>query len=117
MIDKNRRQILGKIAAAGVAAIAVPLAMACDDKHQATEHVVEIKDSQFTPLDLKVKSGDTIIWVNLDIVPHTATAKDGTWDTGLIATNERKSIVVVAEMNPDYYCRFHPVMIAKLEIN
>ena len=116
MINRDRRLMLGQVVAAFAAVAVAPLAVACGEKHEATEYVVEIKGSEFATLDLKVKSGDIVTWVNRDIVPHTATAKDETWDTGLIATNERKSIVVTAEMNPDYYCRFHPMMVAKLEI-
>src|SRR2546423_277336 len=38
---------------------------------------------EFHPAVLTVAAGDTVVWVNRDIVPHTATATGGTkWDTG-----------------------------------
>ncbi len=39
-------------------------------------HTVTNSDFKFSPATLRVVAGDTIIWVNLDIVPHTATAAD-----------------------------------------
>ena len=38
-------------------------------------HVVEIRNLEFTPKELTV--GDTITWINYDLVPHTVTADHG----------------------------------------
>ncbi len=84
---------------------------------EVTEHIVEITDFAFVPAKLEVKSGDTVTWINRDIAPHTATADDGSWDTGLIGQNERGSVVVDSAMLTDYYCQYHPMMKAKLEIH
>jgi len=40
-------------------------------------HVVEIRNLEFTPKELVVATGDTITWINYDLVPHTVTADDG----------------------------------------
>ena len=40
-------------------------------------HVVEIRNLEFTPKELTVVPGDTITWINYDLVPHTVTADDG----------------------------------------
>lgn len=42
---------------------------------------VEIKHFKFVPERLTVAPGDTVVWVNLDLVPHTVTAKDESWDS------------------------------------
>jgi len=82
----------------------------------ATEHQVEISNFDFQPAALQVRPGDTITWINRDIAPHTATASDNSWDTGTIRTDEAVTLEVTADMVPSYYCRFHPMMMAELEI-
>lgn len=87
----------------------------------AADHVIEIVDFAFVPTDRIVRPGDTVTWINRDIVPHTATAQDGLWDTGEIAGGARTTLVVgdPAEggtMGGAYYCHFHPSMTARLTV-
>jgi len=77
-------------------------------------HTVIIGNFKFTPELLSVKPGDRIVWVNQDIVPHTATALDKSWDTGAIGSNESKEMVVKKAQTLAYFCFYHPVMTAKL---
>ena len=71
---------------------------------------VEITNFEFKPANIEVKSGDTIIFINRDIVPHTATADDKSCDTGLIAKDESQTIEIVSDMTLTFYCLFHPNM-------
>lgn len=87
-----------------------------EDVDDTTAHVVEIGDFAFQPATLRVRVGDTVTWVNRDIAPHTATAGDSSWDTGAIRTDEQVSVPITPDMPTDYYCRFHPMMTARLEI-
>jgi len=80
-------------------------------------HRIEIGDFRFTPDSTEASPGDTITWINLDITPHTATASDGSWDTGELVKGAEASIAVTAEMASDYFCAFHPMMKAQLSIN
>ena len=77
-------------------------------------HTVIIGNFKFSPEVLSVKPGDRIVWINQDIVPHTATALDKSWDTGAIGSNESKEMVVKKAQTLSYYCFYHPVMTAKL---
>jgi len=52
-------------------------------------HDIEIKSFAFNPSVLEVRPGDQIRWVNRDISPHTATAEDGSWDTGELRRAKR----------------------------
>ena len=45
----------------------------------------------------------------------TATAPNGTWDV-VIQPNMSGSVVLKADGNVDYYCRFHPNMIGQITI-
>ena len=76
--------------------------------------ILEIDKFEFRPQRLPLRPGDTVVWKNLDIVPHTATAIDGSWDTGTIEARGEWEGVVTQEMLIGYYCRFHPSMIARL---
>jgi plastocyanin len=82
----------------------------------AEEHVVEIRNLEFTPSELSVSPGDTITWINYDFVPHTVTADDKSWDSGLIKAEGQWQMVVKADMLATYFCSFHPTMKATLVI-
>ena len=83
---------------------------------EATTHKVEISRFEFVPAKLRVRPGDTVIWTNRDIAPHTATGIDESWDTGEIVQSASMSIPVSSDMQTSYFCRFHPNMKAELEI-
>ena len=78
--------------------------------------VVEIENFEFRPATPDVKPGDVIVWVNRDIVPHTVSAKDGSWDSGLIKSGGSWETVVDGDISRTYFCKFHPAMAASLEI-
>ncbi len=81
---------------------------------QSQQHVVEIRNLEFTPKELAVAPGDTIRWVNYDLVPHTVTADDESWDSGLVGSQGQWQTVVQADMLTTYFCQFHPTMKAQL---
>src|SRR5688572_26247148 len=50
-------------------------------------HTVTIEAMRYTPETLTVRAGDTVVWVNKDMFPHTATAVSGAFDSGAIASD------------------------------
>ena len=112
----NRRSFVSSVIAA-VAAVTLGPTGIRSARANGTDHTVEINGFVFTPDTLTVKSGDTVTWVNRDIVSHTATALDDSWDTGEILTDESQSIVVKQEMTLSYYCRYHTNMKAELKLS
>ncbi len=68
----------------------------------------------FHPAALRVRAGDTIVWVNRDFVPHTATAPDSAWTSPPLGQGERWSMVAPVAGAGTYICAFHPVMEARL---
>ena len=83
---------------------------------QARQHQIKILKFQFEPPTLDVKPGDQITWTNHDIVPHTATAMGGSWDTGHLEQGDSKTVTVTNSMAADYFCQYHPSMKAKLRL-
>lgn len=79
------------------------------------EHAVTITGFKFEPETVIAAPGDTVTWTNTDIVPHTATARDKSWDTGTIGRGKSKSLVIGDDHRTDYFCRFHPMMTARVE--
>jgi plastocyanin len=87
--------------------IAIMLGVGLVPAHADTIQVV-IDKLVFSPAEIKAKVGDTIEWVNKDILAHTATVR-GDWDV-MIAANKSASVVLKNAGAVEYYCRFHPNM-------
>lgn len=65
----------------------------------------------FQPAVLEIHQGDTVVWVNRDFVPHTATAGGKpAWTTGSLAQNQSGQYVAHRTGELPYFCEFHPVM-------
>jgi plastocyanin len=78
-------------------------------------HTVEIRGMAFHPDTVVVAPGDTVDWINRDIVPHTATAvADPRWDTGQLARDAEGRYVPRRAGVLDYICTLHPMMRATL---
>lgn len=78
-------------------------------------YTVEIKDMKFQPAELTVKKGDTIIWVNHDMVTHCVTEeKTKAWTSSNIAAGNSWKMVV--KNSADYFCAIHMVMKGKITV-
>ena len=72
----------------------------------------------FHPAVLEVRRGDTIVWINRDIVPHTATASGGSrWNTGNLLQGESGRHFVSGKREQPYSCVLHPVMRGELIVD
>lgn len=74
------------------------------------DHVVEIKGMAFSPKNITVKAGDTIQFINMDTAPHTATAKDGSFETGRLKKGESAMVKISSAGDLSYFCKIHPSM-------
>ena len=93
------------------------LAAACGGAAESSppsSHLVEIRGFVFTPARLDVVEGDTVIWRNADILPHTATSGSA-WDSGSIPGGGEWRWVAVKGEFP-YLCAFHPTMRGELAV-
>ncbi|HWI91566.1 MAG TPA: plastocyanin/azurin family copper-binding protein [Flavisolibacter sp.] len=78
-------------------------------------YTVEIKAMQFQPAELSVQKGDTVLFVNQDMLVHNVTEeKAKAWGSPSLATGESYKMVV--NESSDYYCSLHPVMKGKLVV-
>jgi len=82
-------------------------------KTERKTHTVEIIQMRFQPAELTLKKGDTVVWINRDIVEHDVTEEKGRlWTSGPLAPGGSWSSVVT--QNADYFCSIHVVMKGKL---
>lgn len=75
---------------------------------------VTIDKLVFTPATISAKVGDTIEWINKDILAHTATVKEG-WDV-TIPAGKSASLTLGKIGSVEYYCRFHPNMKGRVTV-
>lgn len=78
-------------------------------------HVVVIEGLRFVPETLTLRRGDTVVWRNRDLVPHTVTAA-GAFDSGSIAAQASWRRVITRTGTLAYVCTFHPSMKATLQV-
>ena len=71
---------------------------------------VAIKDYAFTPATLTIPAGTTVTWTNNDTVPHTATASDGSFDSGNLNPGQSFSFTFATPGSYPYVCQYHAGM-------
>jgi plastocyanin len=94
--------------------IAAILAGTCVSASAAT-HTVAIEGMRFNPDGLTVERGDTVIWVNKDLVAHTV-ASVPAFNSNEIVPGASWSYVVRDPGNYAYGCTLHPTMKATLTV-
>jgi plastocyanin len=57
------------------------IGLTADERPKPKTHTVTMENMRFQPESLTVTRGDTVVWVNKDLVPHTATSKAGGFDS------------------------------------
>ncbi len=96
-----------------VAASLLPLAAG---PARAATHQVSIKSMKFKPASLTIAAGDKVTFVNEDKAPHTATAKDGSFDTGKLTKGQSATISFGQTGKIGYFCQVHPMMKASITV-
>jgi plastocyanin len=76
----------------------------------AATHTIVMEGVAFVPQTVTVKRGDTVVWVNKDMFPHTATAQDRSFDSKNIAVSKSWKYVPARTGTFSYICTLHPTM-------
>ncbi len=71
---------------------------------------VTIVDFAFNPATTTIHVGDTITWTNTGSQPHTATANNHSFDTGILNKGQSASHTFTQAGTFSYYCTVHPYM-------
>ena len=82
----------------------------------ARSEKVEIVEFTYDPDPVVVQAGGKVIWQNEDTAPHTATADDGSFDTGTLEQGKLKSETFKDPGTFTYFCEIHPTMKGTVEV-
>jgi plastocyanin len=81
------------------------------------KHPVTVKNFAYTPKDIEVTAGDTVVWTSEDSVAHTVTADAGEFDSGDIAKGDppfEHTFKSAGEVK--YHCDHHGGMKGKVTV-
>jgi plastocyanin len=95
--------------------LAHALAAAATISAAATEYTVVIDKMKFGPVPATLHPGDTIVWQNNDVLRHSVTARDKSFDLDLPAKGSA-TLTVGAAGTVSFYCKLHPGMTGTLVI-
>jgi len=64
--------------------------------------------ARYAPAEVKVKAGDTVVWVNAGEKDHTVTADDGSFDSGNLPDGKTFRHTFKKPGKYKYHCEYHP---------
>jgi plastocyanin len=97
-------------------AMASPVTTPVDSggKTQTGATAIVIKNFAYTPASVTVPAGTVITFTNQDTTAHTATAQDGSFNSGNLNPGESYSITLDKPGTYTYNCSYHPYMVGTI---
>ena len=92
------------------------MCLATGDGVETRTHTVTIEGMRFQPESITVAPGDTIVWVNKDLVPHTATSEAEGFDSKEIQAEQSWKYTIRNKGDFACVCIFHPIMKGMLRV-
>jgi plastocyanin len=77
---------------------------------------VAITNLAFDPASLTISVGTTVTWTNHEAIPHTATADDGSFDSGMMNEGDTFEFTFGSPGTFGYSCAIHPNMTATIDV-
>ena len=77
---------------------------------------VDIVNRAYRPPNLTVAAGTRVSWTNIDDRPHTVTARDRSFDSGIFDTGGAWARTFSTPGTFDYFCTLHPDMVATVVV-
>lgn len=85
-------------------------------KSDSKLHIIEIKKMKFIPANITVNKGDTVRFVNNDLVMHDVTEElHKSWTSSPLSVGNSWDLVV--SQSAEYICSLHVVMKGKIIMN
>ena len=83
----------------------------------AATRSVTISDFEFTPATINISVGDTVSWTNRGPTNHTATANNGSFDSGNLNRGQSFSRRFSSAGTFAYFCEPHPFMTGRVVVS
>lgn len=83
-------------------------------KSEGAAREIAIDNFTFGPAELSVPIGTTVTWINRDDIPHSVVAKDKSFRSKALDTDNRYSFTFTSAGTYDYFCGLHPHMTGKV---
>lgn len=109
-----------------IAPMTMPTTMVMHATHASTAQTVaaaagapvqvRIENFAFAPPSVKVAPGTTVVWSNVDQIPHTSTGKDRLWDSRPIQPGATFNVTFDKPGTYVYGCTIHPFMQATVVV-
>jgi plastocyanin len=116
LVSARRRRTF--LVALTVGALPLALALALAGPVFAATRTVSIDNFRYAPDPIRISVGDSIRWRNDDPVPHTATARDGGFDTGLFIGGRTTDAITFSTAGSfEYFCETHPEMSGRVIVS
>ncbi|MEO8458737.1 MAG: cupredoxin domain-containing protein [Chloroflexota bacterium] len=77
---------------------------------------ISVRDYAYNPKVISIPRGAKVTWLNDDKVDHTATDKNGRWDSTVIHNEQEQSVTLTASGTYQYYCTIHPYMTGTITV-
>jgi plastocyanin len=105
--NSRRYHLAARVLLTACAALFI-LAGASAAAYKPRTHTIALRGMKNVPATLVVNAGDTVVWKNEDVVPHTATDRGKSFDSGNIEPGGSWSYVAGRKGTYSYYCAYHP---------
>jgi plastocyanin len=102
--------------AAGLMALVVDASAPAATRPAPRTHTVTIDASSFKPETLTIAVGDSVVWTNRDIIPHTATSKAAGFDSGRLDEGKSWKFTATKKGQFPYICSYHPTMTGEVRV-
>jgi plastocyanin len=83
---------------------------------RAADTEVNIDNFAFTPKELTVKAGTTIVFLNRDDIPHSVVGSNGEFHSKALDTDESFSFTFAKAGSYAYSCGLHPKMQGRIVV-
>jgi plastocyanin len=109
-----RTRLAATVGGALIAAVAVACGAAAASV-SSTKLEIGMRGNSYSPRRAEITLGDTVVWVNKDIVRHDAT-KAGLFDSGELTGGERYEWVPADTGLVEYRCTIHQRMRGQIRV-
>ncbi len=104
------------IAGPFITGAATPAAGSPAASGEGGEVAVTIDQFAFSPQEVTIAVGETVTWTNMEVIGHTATANDDTFDSGTLTEGDSFSFTFDTAGAFPYHCEFHDNMMGTITV-